>query len=177
MARTPENETITRDAETNAENQANQAVGQYQQNLGTLDKGGQVAANPWQSAGYLSNVNRLQSGALNSETNAGTNEIQQNNRRTGGLNSGATIGAIKDLSLQKGRLGAQLSSERASNDFGQNVNYQTQMAQAPLTPYSAAIGGVGATNSDLTKYGLASQQQTYAMENEGIKAAAAAALA
>ncbi|MGC1647236.1 MAG: hypothetical protein WA741_15575 [Candidatus Sulfotelmatobacter sp.] len=177
MARAPENENITRNAETNAENQANQSFGQYQTNLGTLEKGGQVAANPWKSAGYLSNVNRLQSGALNAETNAGENELQQTNHRTGGLNSGATIGATKDLALAKTRLGSQLTSERAANDFGKNVNYQTHMAEAPLAPYDAATNLVGETNKDLTGYGMQSQHYLYSLYDKAMQAAATAASA
>lgn len=190
-ARTPENENITRNSEATAQAQDKQAfdtgqadIGQYNTNIDTLDKGGQVAANPWKSAGYLSNVNRLQAGALDSETNAGTNELQQLNRRTGGLNTGATIGATKDLALQKSRLGDQLSAERAVGDFGKNVNYQTAMASAPLNAasaespyYGASSSLVGSTNKDLTSYGTQSQAYLYSLYNKALQAAATAASA
>jgi hypothetical protein len=156
-------------------------VGAFDRNISTLDKGGQVAANPWQSAGYLANVNKLQSGALNSEENAGKEELQRNNLRTGGLNSGATIGATKGLALNKMRLGEQLSAERSAGDFNKNVDYQQVMARAPLegagatSPYFAgatsgrdaalgnlggyfgsAVGGQSGALKNLTDYGIAS---------------------
>lgn len=191
MGRTSEDHNTTRTAEANAEGQANDAfnkggadIGQFNQNENTLAKGGQVAADPWKSAGYLSNVNRLQSEALNSEDSAGKNEIQQVNHRTGGLNSGATLGATKDLSLSKMRLGDVLSAERSSGDFGKNVNYQQGMAEAPLRAASAesgfygpAMSGVGSTNSDLTKYGLQQQAYLYSLYDKGMQAAASAASA
>ena len=172
MARTEE-EKLTEQDRATAAGEAKQAfgtgqaaIGQFNQNEGTLNRGGEVAANPWKSAGYLSNVNRLQSGALNSATNAGVNDIQATNRRTGGLNSGATIGATKDIALEKSRLANQLSAERSSNDFNKNVQYQQSQAQAPLgvaqaeSPYfGTGQGGVNALNSDLTQYGMLQQQQ------------------
>lgn len=189
MARTPENGNISRNAEATAQNQDTQAfnagqadIGQYNSNIDTLEKGGEVAANPWKSAGYLSNVNRQQSEALNSETNAGQNELQQLNRRTGGLNTGATIGATKDLALQKSRLGDYLSAERGVQDFGKNVNYQTSMAAAPLNAasaespyYGASANLVGSTNKDLTDYGTQSQGYLYKLYSKALQAAGTAA--
>jgi hypothetical protein len=185
MARTEEEQT-TEAAQKTAAAEAQQAfqtgqsgVGQYEQNEATLNKGGDVAANPWLSAEYLSNQNRLQSGALNSATNAGTNMIQQNNRRTGGLNSGATIGAVKDITGEKMRLGNQLSAERSANDFNKNVSYQQGQAQAPLavtqaeSPYfGTGQGGVNSLNNNLTQYGMLAQQQFNSLVNKGIGAGA-----
>ena len=115
------------------------------------------------SAPYLSNINRLQSGALNSATDAGKQDIQALNRRTGGMNSTAAYGATRDLTLQKARLGDQLSAERAANDTNKNVGYQQSMALAPLqvagaeTPYyGTASSGQSSANNDLTQLGLAS---------------------
>jgi hypothetical protein len=191
MARTPENENITRNSEATAEAQDKQAFGtgqsaiaQYNQNIGTLEHGGQVAANPWKSAGYLSNVNRLQAGALDSEENAGKDALQRENLRTGGLNTGATIGAQKDLSLRKMRLGDVLSAERSAGDVGKNVQYQTGMAEAPLRAaaaespyYGASTGLVGSTNKDLTGYGMQSQHYLYTLYDKALQAAATAASA
>ena len=100
---------------------------------------------------------------MNSEENAGKEELQRNNLRTGGLNSGATVGATKDLSLRKMRLGEQLSAERSAGDFNKNVGYQTEMARMPLagahaaSPYfGGAVGGRSAALKNLTDYGMAS---------------------
>jgi hypothetical protein len=168
MARVGQSENTA--AQKNFSSEQNQAfgsaqsdIGRFRQNQDTLNRGGQVAANPWQSAGYLSNVNRLQSGALNSEENAGNDALARTNRRTGGLNTGATIGAEKELGLDKMRLGTQLSSERAAGDFGRNVGYQESRARAPLDAaqaespfFGGAVSGQSGTLKNLTDYGLAS---------------------
>ncbi|SRR6266851_10355913 len=191
MARTGENQNITRQAEFDTSAQQDQAfkrgqgeISQFDQNQATLNRGGQVAANPWESARYLSNVNRLQSGALNSEENAGDAKLQQVNRRTGGTNTGATIGAQKELSLDKMRLGTQLSSERAAGDFNKNVAFQQHQAEAPLEGahaeapyYGSAVAGTVGLNKELTAYGLQSQAYTYKMYDLAMKAAQAAASA
>jgi len=168
MARVGQQENSAANRDYSAEqksafNTGQREVGAFDRNVATLDRGGQVAANPWQSDGYLSNVNRLQSGALNSEENAGKEELQRNNLRTGGLNSGATIGATKGLALNKMRLGEQLSAERSAGDFNKNVGYQTQMAGMPLegahaaSPYfGGAITGRSAALKNLTDYGMTS---------------------
>jgi hypothetical protein len=110
--------------------------------------------------------------------------LEANNRRTGGLNSGATIGATKDLALQKMRLGGQLSAERGVGDFNKNVGYQTNMAEVPLRAASAetglygpAAGLVGSTNKDLTQYGTQQQAYLYSLYNQALKAAGSAASA
>jgi hypothetical protein len=153
-------------------------IGRFRQNQDVLNRGGQVVANPWKSAGYLSNVNRLQSGALNSEENAGNDAIARTNRRTGGLNTGATIGAEKELGLDKMRLGSQLSAERSAGDFGRNISYQTNMAAMPLeaaraeSPYfGGAVSGQSGALKNLTDYGLAS----YGPYMAALQAAGAAA--
>jgi hypothetical protein len=57
MARTDENQNITRQAEFDTSAQQDQAfkrgqgqVSQFENNENTLNRGGQVAANPWESA-------------------------------------------------------------------------------------------------------------------------------
>lgn len=166
MARTSENENLSRQAEMNAEGEskasfdaAQSDIGQFNRNQTTLNRGGEVAANPWQSAGYLANQNRLQSTALNQETNAGTADLQRANLRSGGLNGAVTAGATKDLALKKMRLADTLSAERSSSDFGKNVNYQQEQAGAPLMAaraedplFASSSGLVGSSNNDLLGY-------------------------
>jgi hypothetical protein len=143
--------------------QAQGDIGKFNQNIQTLDRGGQVAANPWESARYLSNVNRLESGTLNSANNTGNEVLQQLNRRTGGTNTAATVGAQKELALDKMRLGSQLSSERAAGDFGKNVGYQANMAAMPLEAaraqspfFGGAVSGQSGALRNLTDLGMAS---------------------
>lgn len=168
MARTGSNENKDANKQLTAEqtaafNTGEGAVNQFQQNYATLRRGGQVAANPWQSPAYLSNVNRLQSGALNAEQGTADASLRGLNRRTGGMNGSATTGAIRDLSLQKMRLGSQLSAERAAQDYNKNVGYQTSMAEMPLqvtsaeSPYyGTATSGRDAALGNLTQLGIAS---------------------
>jgi len=167
MARSGSDENRSANAELTAEqnqafNTGQSAVGQFQQNYATLRRGGQVAPNPWQSASYLGNVNRLQSGALNAEQGAADASLRGLNRRTGGMNGTAVTGAMRDLALQKMRLGSQLSSERAAQDYNKNVGYQTQMAAMPLdvtaaeSPYyGTATSGRAASLKNLTDLGIA----------------------
>lgn len=156
------------------------AVGQYQKNISTLDSGQNVAANPYLNPSYLAAVNRGQAGALNANNDAARFQLEATNRRTGGLNTGATAGAVRDLSLQKMRLGDQLSSQRTAQDWQNNIGYQLQMAQAPLqtaqaeTPYyGTATSGQGAALGNLTQFGIAQ----YGPWMAGIQAAGGAAAA
>src|SRR5229473_5947662 len=183
MARVGQSENVAAQKNFSSEQQqafgsAQSDIGRFRQNQDVLNRGGQVAANPWQSAGYLSNVNRLQSGALNSEENAGDDALARTNRRTGGLNTGATLGAQKGLSLDKMRLGTQLSSERAAGDFGRNVMYQSHQAEMPLESasvqspfFGGAVSGQSGALKNLTDYGLAS----YGPYMAALQAAGAAA--
>lgn len=168
MARTgtAENKQAQKDTagqQTTAFKAGQAGVSQYNKNIATLDAGGSVAANPWQNSGYLANVNKQQSSALNEGENAGRMQLEDTNRRTGGLNSTATLGAQKDLSLQKIRLADQLTAERTAGDYGKNVQYQQQMAEAPLAAtsaespyYGTATGGRDAALGNLTQFGMAS---------------------
>lgn len=182
MARTGQDEAAAANKTYNAEeqtafNQGQSDIGQFNQNESTLNRGGMVATDPWKSAGYLSNVNRLQSGALNSETNSATDALQRTNRRTGGFNTGAVVGAQKGLALDKMRMGSEMSAGRAAQDFNKNVNYQQSQAQAPLaaagaeSPYfGGAVSGQGGALKDLTDFGMAS----YGPWNSAIQASGGA---
>jgi len=148
---------------TGAYNTAQGDIGQFNTNVGTLEKGGNVAANPWQNPAYLSNVNRLQSGALNAEANAGQNQIAQLNRRTGGMNNTAAYGAQQQITQNTQRLADQLSAERAASDYNKNVQYQMGMATLPLAGaqaeapfYGSSVQGQGDALRNLTSTGIAS---------------------
>ncbi len=189
--RTPENENITRQAEENAEGQANtsfgqgqQDISQFNQNTADLKAGKNVGANPYLNPQYLAAVNRLRSGSLDQQNNAADAQLRQNNVRTGGANSTATTGAIGNLALQKMRLGNQEGAEQTAGDWTKNIGYQLNLAQQPLeaakaqAPFYGSAGGVvGSTNRDLTQYGLAQQQFNYALYNKAIQAAQTAATA
>jgi hypothetical protein len=137
-------------------------ISQFGNNLKKLESGQDVAPNPWQKPAYLSNVNRLQSGALNANKNATDQQLAAVNRRTGGMNNASAYGAIRDTGLQTGRLADQLSAERAAGDYNKNVAYQTGMAEMPLAGaqaespyYSTSVGGTDASNQALTQLGIA----------------------
>jgi hypothetical protein len=184
-ARTPENENITRNAENNAQGQANQSFTAAQQDLTqanqdqtNLRAGKMVGADPYLNPQYLAAVNRLRSGSLNEATNAGDQQVRALNARTGGMNGTATTGAIAKLALDKARLGNQLGSEQTAGDWTKNIGYQLTLAQQPLEAaraqapfYGSSTGLVGATNSDLTKYGTASQAFNYELYNKELQAA------
>lgn len=190
MARVSADEQATRKEQATAAAQSTAAydtaqsdIGQFNQNQATLARGGQVAANPWLSARYLSNQNRQQSQALNQETNAGQDELQRANLRSGGLNGALAVNASKDLALKKMRLADTLSAERSGEDFNKNVAYQQSMAGAPLQAanaespfYSSANNLEGDTLSDLQKYDEARAKNRYGLLNTALKVGAAAAL-
>jgi hypothetical protein len=191
MARTPENENITRDREfttgyqaDTAYNKAQSDVGQFNQNQETLARGGQVGANPYKSADYLANVNREQADTLNGATNAGKTELLDANRKAGGGNTGATTGAIAGLALNKARLASRMSTDRAVSDQGKNLEWQRYLASQPLNAakseeglFSPALGANASYNGDLTKYGLAQQQFWYDQLKQMEQAAKTAASA
>ena len=191
MARTPENENITRNAEANAEGQANnsynqgqQDISQFNQNTSNLMAGKNVGANPYLNPQYLAAVNQLRSGALNQQNNAADQQLRANQKRTGGMNSTATTGAIGTLAGQKMRLGNELGAEQTAGDWTKNIGYQLNLAKQPLmaaeaqAPFYGTAGKiVGDTNQDLTKYGLGQQAFNYAMYNKMLQAAQTAASA
>lgn len=189
MSRTFQNENISRADNQNFEGQQTKAVGkenaaidQFGTNVKTLERGGQVGANPWESADYLANQNRLTSNAVSGENDAAKQSLVDLNQRTGGRNTGATVGGITQLAGNKMRLGNQLSALRAQQDFGKNVDYQQYLAGTPLQAASAegqiagtATTGVDSTGNNLTQYGIEQMQERQKQIQMAEKAAAAAA--
>jgi hypothetical protein len=189
VARTPENENLSRQANQDYRtqqgetyNRAQTEIGQFGKNISTLDKGGQVAADPFLNAGYLANQNRLTSYATEGENDSAKQALEDQNRRTGGQNTGASQATIADLARGKMRLGNQLNAQRSAQDFGRNLDYQQYLAGAPLQQaglerglYGTATGGRSATGHDLTQYGTQQQAEWYKILNQGINAAKAAA--
>lgn len=191
MSRTFQNENISRKENADFAGQGNKAVaaeqgdiGNFNQNVETLKKGGQIGQNPFQSADYLANQNRLTSEAVSGENDAAKRSLTDLNQRTGGRNTGATIGGITQLAGGKMRLGNALSAQRSQDDFSKNLDYQRYLAGTPLQAagaeqpiYGTASGGVESTGSDLTKYGLQQQDQWYKQIQQMIQAGQAAASA
>lgn len=131
--------------------------------LHKLMAGTNIAANPFENPKYLSNVNRLQGSSLDASQEAANAEMQAENKRTGGLNSSATAGNMKDLALKKMRLADQLSAERSAGDYRSNLDYQQNLLQDTLAPagiesgyFGTATGGQNAALGNLTQFGLAS---------------------
>lgn len=138
------------------------AVGNFSQGEATLERGGNVGANPYLSPTYLASVNRLQAGALDSENNAAKNNLQMLQRRTGGMNSTATAGGIADAALQKERLASELSAGRTAADYNRNLDWQQYLLQNRLAPagaeggyFSTATSGRSASLKNLTDLGIA----------------------
>lgn len=145
-----------------------------------LGRGENIAPDPFQSTGYLSNVNKLEAGALNSENDAADFEMNAENRRTGGLNTSGTLASVKDLALKKMRLADILGAERGANDFRANIGYQQQQLENTYKPaeleapyYATATGGRDAALKNLTDLGIAK----YGPWMAGIQAAGGAASA
>jgi len=111
MSRTPENENLSRETYQDERHQQQRAyqsaqtdVGQFNKNISALDKGGEVAADPFLNAGYLANQNRVTSYATEGENASAKQALEDQNRRTGGQNTGATQATIADLARGKMRL-------------------------------------------------------------------------
>ena len=189
MSRTPENENLSRQTYQDERSQQQQAyagakkdIGQFGTNINTLEKGGQVGADPFLSAGYLANQNRQTSYATEGENASAKQALEDQNRRTGGQNTGATTATIADLARGKMRLGNQLQAQRSAEDYKANLGYQQYLAGAPLQAagaegglYGVATGGRNATGKDLTDYGKQQQEEWYKILGQGIQAAKAAA--
>jgi hypothetical protein len=139
VARTPENENLSRETYQDERHQQQLAyqsaqtdVGQFNKNTDTLEKGGQVAADPFLNAGYLANQNRLQSYATEGENDAAKQSLEDSDRRSGGQNTSATQATIADLARGKMRLGNQLTAQRSAQDYRSNLDYQQHMVEMPL---------------------------------------------
>jgi len=144
-------------------NNAQTDIGQYNANEKKLASGVNVGANPFQSSAYLSNVNKLQSEALDTSAASGKANLQRWNTATGGLNSSEVPLAQRDITMQTGRLADSLSAQRAASDYKSNLAWQQYLAQAPLAAagaesplYSTATGGQGNALNNLTN--LSGQQ-------------------
>lgn len=187
MSRTFQNENISRKENADFAGQGNKAVaaeqgdiGNFNQNVETLKKGGQIGQNPFQSADYLANQNRLTSEAVSGENDAAKRSLTDLNQRTGGRNTGATIGGITQLAGGKMRLGNALSAQRSQDDFSKNLDYQRYLAGTPLQAagaesniYGTATTGVDASGSNLTQYGIEQMQERQKQMEMAAKAAAA----
>ena len=189
MARTPENENLSRETYQDERSQQQRAyqsaqtdVGKFNKNIDTLDKGGEVAADPFLNAGYLANQNRVTSYETEGENASAKQALEDQNRRTGGQNTGATQATIADLARGKMRFNNQLQAQRSAQDYRSNLDYQQHMAEMPLQAagaegglYGVATSGRNATGNNLTQYGLQQQEEWYKILNQGIQAAKAVA--
>jgi hypothetical protein len=168
LARTGESQATN--AQSTYLNNANQSFDRGQQdisqfgiNIATLAEGKDVGANPYQAPAYLANEAQLQSSALNGENAAADTQLRQENRRSGGLNTGSTQGEISGLALRKMRIANQLTAGRSAQDYEKNIAFQKYLASAPLSAASAEERAYGTSTSgqssalgDLTQFGLAS---------------------
>jgi hypothetical protein len=118
-------------------------LSQYAANVQKLQQGQNVGANPYQSTAYLSNVNKLQSESLNNAANSGKAQLQRWNVATGGLNRSQVPLAMRDITLQTGRLADTLSAQRAANDYRANLQWQQYLAGAPLSAAQLQSGIYG----------------------------------
>lgn len=168
MARTGQDESTQANQQDAAEKQqafttGQNAVGEYQSNLSTLERGGQIGVDPWLNPAYVANQNKIAANTLDASTDAGKSQLQDVNRRAGGLNTGETRAVIAGNALQKARLADSITAGRTAEDYGKNIQYQTSLAQAPLgvvsaeSPYyGTATSGQDSALNNLTQFGLAS---------------------
>lgn len=173
MARTPENENIIRSENATQASEANSAyqdtqnyLQQYQNNMGTLERGGEVGADPYQTASYLGNENRLVGDATSGAAAGGRQQLEMQNRRSGGQNTGATIAGITNLTGSAGRLNANLLAGQRSQDYSKNLQFQQYLAGAPLSAANAesslfgtATTGEDSTAGDMSQYALQQQKE------------------
>ena len=125
---------------TNSYNQAQGDISQYRANEDKLKAGLNVGADPFKTTGYLSNVNKLQSEALNTNAESNKAEMARWNKATGGLNSSQTALAQRDVGLRTGRMADTLTAERGAADYRSNLDYQKYLAAAPLAGAGAESG-------------------------------------
>lgn len=168
MARTGEQENkdanqLSSDERKQAFSTGQSSVASGQAALQKLLRGENIGADPFQNPKYLANVNRLQANSLDASQESANRDLEAQNKRTGGLNTGGTQGTIKDLALQKMRLADTLSSQRAAGDYRSNLDYQQNLLQDTLAPagiesgyFGTAVGGQNAALGNLTQFGLAS---------------------
>lgn len=168
MGRTGESEAETANQQDQAQkNQAYQtgqtAISSGQAALQKLMSGQNIGANPFSSPAYLSNVNKLQADSLDANNNADATQLQQLNKRTGGLNNSATALGIQQMDMQKGRTADALSAQRADQDYLNNIGYQQSLLQDIYQPASLESGyygtgtqGQDSALGDLTQFGIAS---------------------
>lgn len=139
-------------------NAAQSDIGKFNQKQTKLDAGLNVGANPFLNSGYLSNVNKLQSEALNTNADSSKAEMQRRLQANGGLNGSQTALAQRDVGLQTGRLADTLSAQRSADDYKSNLSWQQYLAQQPLQAagaesslYGTATGGQGNALNNLTQ--------------------------
>lgn len=191
MSRTPMNENIirnenqvqTQEAQT-AYQDSQKALGEYGANIGTLERGGQVGADPYETPGYLANQNRLTADVTSGENSAAKQELEMSQRRAGGQNTGATNATVANLALGKMRMGNQMQTQQKAQDFSKNLDWQKYLAGSPLATasqegnlFGTATSGQSATQSSMSQYALAQQQQWYKELQQMIEAGKAAASA
>jgi len=155
------NQTFGNEA-SEAFNQGQGDISQFNQNTAQLQAGKNVGADPYLNPQYLAAVNQMRSGALNQNNNAADQKIRATQAKTGGMNSTATTGAIAGTTGATERLGNELGAQQTAQDWQKNVGYQLNLAQQPLmaaraqSPYfSGAVQGQGDALKNLTQYGLA----------------------
>jgi hypothetical protein len=175
VARTPENENIIRNENQTQANEAQTAyqdtqnlLGQYSQNMGTLERGGEVGADPYMTPAYLANQNKSTAFATSGANDAAKQTLLNQNRRSGGENTSGSLATIKDLALGKMRLGNQLQTQQKAQDFSKNLDWQKYLASSPLGAastegnlFGTATSGESATASDMSQYALAQQKEWY----------------
>jgi len=161
---------------------AQQDISQYNTNMKTLEAGKNVGAKPFQSAGYLSNVNKLQNEGLTTSANTGKANLDRWNTATGGMNRAQLPMAKRNINLQTGQLGNTLTSQRNAQDYQANLQYQQYLAGAPLAGaainaglYGTGTGLAGNALSNLTGTQNDVWNNVVSTNNQAMRAAAMAA--
>lgn len=118
--------------QTQAQAGAAGEIGKYDKNISTLESGQDVGKNPFKSADYLGNQNKLTAYSLEGENAAAKQNLEDANFRGGGGNTSGTDYSIKNLALGKMRLSNQLQAQRSADDMKSNLGWQQYLAGAPL---------------------------------------------
>lgn len=177
MSRTPENENIIRNENQTSYGGMQADLAKFAKNEGTLQRGGEVGTDPYETPGYLANQNRLTADVTSGEKSAAKQQLEMANRRAGGQNTGATNATVANLAMGKMRLGNQLQTQQKAQDFSKNLQWQQYLAGAPLQSAGVQEGVVNSTQSSMSQYALAQQKQWYDEIGQMIQAGKAAASA
>jgi hypothetical protein len=182
MARTGENENKQANQQYSAIeqdqiNRANAATSQFNDLLGKMRNGQQIAKNPYDDPAYNREQNIMTAGATSS-TNKGTQELLDTQALRTGSNTGARKATIADLGRQRMRTATELTAGRKADDYDRYLDWQKFILGSTLAPanvdtslFQSAVGGRNNSLGNLTELGKAGYDMWGNIISSGLQAA------